>query len=174
MQRWAGVVSFASTSVNPLLLQRLSIMDVSGTIDAILGQKGSEIYSVAPEATVFEAIELMANKNVGALLVLRDGQLLGLFSERDYTRKVMLRGKRSRETQVQEIMSTDLTVVTSREPVENCLRMMTDKRIRHLPVVDGDTLRGVISIGDLVKWVIASQSAAIAHLENYISGGYTG
>ena len=160
--------------MNPLLLQRLSIMDVSGTIDAILGQKGSEIYSVAPEATVFEAIELMANKNVGALLVLRDGQLLGLFSERDYTRKVMLRGKRSRETQVQEIMSTDLTVVTSREPVENCLRMMTDKRIRHLPVVDGDTLRGVISIGDLVKWVIASQSAAIAHLENYISGGYTG
>jgi CBS domain-containing protein len=148
-------------------------MDVSGTIDAILGQKGTEIFSIAPDATVFEAIELMANKNVGAVLVLRDGQLLGLFSERDYTRKVMLRGKRSRETQVQEIMSTDLTVVTSREPVENCLRMMTDKRIRHLPVVDGDTLRGVISIGDLVKWVIASQSAAIAHLESYISGGYT-
>jgi len=149
-------------------------MDVSGTIDAILGQKGREIFSVAPEATVFEAVELMANKNVGALLVLRDGQLLGLISERDYTRKVMLRGKRSRETQVQEIMSTDLTVVTSREPVENCLRMMTDKRIRHLPVMDGDTLRGIISIGDLVKWVIASQSAAIAHLESYISGGYTG
>ena len=148
-------------------------MDVSGTIDAILGQKGTEIFSVAPDATVFEAIELMANKNVGAVLVLRDGQLLGLFSERDYTRKVMLRGKRSRETLVQEIMSTDLTVVTSREPVENCLRMMTDKRIRHLPVVDGDTLRGIISIGDLVKWVIASQSAAIAHLESYISGGYT-
>jgi len=148
-------------------------MDVSGTIDAILGQKGTEIFSVAPDATVFEAIELMANKNVGAVLVLRDGQLLGLFSERDYTRKVMLRGKRSRETLVQEIMSTDLTVVTSREPVENCLRMMTDKRIRHLPVIDGDTLRGVISIGDLVKWVIASQSAAIAHLESYISGGYT-
>ena len=149
-------------------------MDVSGTIDAILAQKGTEIFSVAPDATVYEAIEMMANKNVGALLVLRDGQLLGLFSERDYTRKVMLRGKRSRETQVQEIMSTDLTVVTSREPVENCLRMMTDKRIRHLPVMDGDKLRGIISIGDLVKWVIASQSAAIAHLESYISGGYTG
>jgi CBS domain-containing protein len=149
-------------------------MDVSGTIDAILGQKGSEIFSVSPDATVFEAIELMANKNVGALLVLGDGQLLGMISERDYTRKVMLRGKRSRETQVREIMSSDLTVVTSREPIENCLRMMTDKRIRHLPVVDGDTLRGVISIGDLVKWVIASQSAAIAHLESYISGGYSG
>ena len=149
-------------------------MDVSGTIDAILGQKGSEIFSVSPDATVFEAIELMANKNVGALLVLGDGRLLGMISERDYTRKVMLRGKRSRETQVREIMSSDLTVVTSREPVENCLRMMTDKRIRHLPVVDGETLRGVISIGDLVKWVIASQSAAIEHLENYISGGYSG
>jgi CBS domain-containing protein len=86
----------------------------------------------------------------------------------------MLRGKRSRETQVHEIMSSDLTVVSPREPVENCLRMMTDKRVRHLPVLEGDTIRGVISIGDLVKWVIATQSAAIAHLEMYISGGYTG
>ena len=149
-------------------------MDVSGTIDAILGQKGTEIFSVRPDATVFEAVEIMANKNVGALLVIKDGNLVGMISERDYTRKVMLRGKRSRETQVHEIMSSDLTVVTSREPVENCLRMMTDKRIRHLPVMDGDKLRGIISIGDLVKCVIANQSAAIAHLESYISGGYTG
>jgi CBS domain-containing protein len=116
----------------------------------------------------------MAGKNVGALLVVQDGHLLGMISERDYTRKVMLRGKRSRETQVREIMSSDLTIVTPREPIENCLRMMTEKRIRHLPVVDGDMLRGIVSIGDLVKWVIASQSAAIAHLENYISGGYSG
>jgi CBS domain-containing protein len=101
-------------------------------------------------------------------------KLVGLISERDYTRKVMLRGKKSRETQVREIMSSDLTVVSPREPVENCLRMMTDKRVRHLPVLDGETIRGVISIGDLVKWVIATQSAAIAHLEMYISGGYTG
>ena len=149
-------------------------MDVTGTIDAILAQKGSEIFSITPEATVFDAVELMATKNVGALLVIQDGKLVGLISERDYTRKVMLRGKRSRETQVREIMSTDLTVVSPREPVENCLRMMTDKRIRHLPVLDGETIRGVISIGDLVKWVIATQSAAIAHLEMYISGGYTG
>lgn len=148
-------------------------MDVSGTIDAILAQKGTEIFSTSPGATVFEAIELMANKNVGALLVLEEGKLVGLISERDYTRKVMLRGKRSRETLVREIMSSDLTVVHSREPVENCMRMMTDKRIRHLPVVDGETIRGVISIGDLVKWIIATQSAAIAHLEMYISGGYT-
>ena len=149
-------------------------MDVSGTIEAILGQKGGEIFSISPDATVYEAIELMANKNVGALLVVHDGHLFGMISERDYTRKIMLRGKRSRETQVREIMSSDLTIVTPREPVENCLRMMTEKRIRHLPVVEGDMLRGVISIGDLVKWVIASQSAAIAHLESYISGGYTG
>jgi CBS domain-containing protein len=149
-------------------------MDVTGTIDAILAQKGTEIFSVSPEATVFEAVDIMANRNVGALLVIQDGKLVGLISERDYTRKVMLRGKRSRETQVREIMSTDLTVVSPREPVENCLRMMTDKRVRHLPVLEGETIRGVISIGDLVKWVIATQSAAIAHLEMYISGGYTG
>ena len=149
-------------------------MDVSGTIDAILAQKGTEIFSISPDATVFEAVELMANKNVGALLVIQDGKLVGMISERDYTRKVMLRGKKSRETQVHEIMSSDLTVVHPREPVENCLRMMTDKRIRHLPVLDGDQIRGIISIGDLVKWVIATQSAAIQHLEMYISGGYTG
>jgi CBS domain-containing protein len=149
-------------------------MEVSGTIDAILNQKGTEIFSVAPSATVLEAIELMDSKNVGALVVMEDSRLVGMISERDYTRKVMLRGKRSRETQVREIMSSDLTIVTPREPVENCLRMMTDKRVRHLPVLEGDTIRGVISIGDLVKWVIATQSAAIQHLEMYISGGYTG
>lgn len=149
-------------------------MDVTGTIEAILAQKGTEIFSVSPEATVYDAVALMADKNVGALLVIRDGTLVGLISERDYTRKVMLRGKRSRETFVHEIMSSELTIISPREPVENCLRMMTDKRIRHLPVVDGDTIRGIISIGDLVKWVIATQSAAIQHLEMYISGGYTG
>jgi len=149
-------------------------MDVSGTIEAILAQKGTDIFSVSPDATVYDAVALMADKNVGALLVIQDGRLVGLISERDYTRKVMLRGKKSRETFVHEIMSSGLTVVSPREPVENCLRMMTDKRIRHLPVLDGDTIRGVISIGDLVKWVIATQSAAIQHLEMYISGGYTG
>ncbi len=149
-------------------------MDVSGTIDAILNQKSGEIFSITPNATVFEAIEMMDNKNVGALLVMDGKKLVGMFSERDYTRKIVLRGKRSRETRVAEIMSTNLTVTHSREPVEKCLRLMTDKRIRHLPVLDGDKVVGVISIGDLVKWVISCQSATIAHLENYISGGYTG
>ena len=149
-------------------------MDVSGTIDAILNQKSREIFAIPPDATVFEAIEMMDNKNVGALLVMDGKKLVGMFSERDYTRKIVLRGKRSRETKVAEIMSTNLTITHSREPVEKCLRLMTDKRIRHLPVLDGDKVVGVISIGDLVKWVISCQSAAIAHLENYISGGYSG
>lgn len=149
-------------------------MDVSGTIDAILNQKSGEIFSVSPEATVFQAIEMMDSKNVGALLVMDGKKLVGMFSERDYTRKIVLRGKRSRETRVAEIMSTNLTVTHSREPVEKCLRLMTDKRIRHLPVLDGDKVVGVISIGDLVKWVISCQSATIAHLESYIQGGYTG
>jgi CBS domain-containing protein len=149
-------------------------MDVSGNIDAILAKKGGEIYSIWPEATVFEAIEMMDQKNVGALLVMQGDRLVGMISERDYTRKVFLRGKRSRETPVAEIMSTDLTIARPHEVVENCLLLMTEKHIRHLPVMDGEKVVGIISIGDLVKYVIASQSAAIAHLENYIHGGYTG
>src|SRR5437870_6504651 len=149
-------------------------MDVSGTIGAILTQKRKEVYSIPPDATVFEAIEMMDSKNVGALLVMEGDRLVGIISERDYTRKVFLRGKRSRETQVAEIMSPNVSVTHPREPVEKCLRMMTDQHIRHLPVVDGGTVVGVISIGDLVKHIISCQSAAIAHLESYIHGGYTG
>jgi len=117
---------------------------------------------------------MMSNKNVGALLVMEGERLVGMISERDYTRKVFLRGKRSRETSVTEIMSTQLTTTRPQEGVEKCLRLMTDKHIRHLPVLDDDKVVGVISIGDLVKWVISCQSATIAHLENYIHGGYSG
>jgi CBS domain-containing protein len=145
-------------------------MEVSGTIDAILSQKGTEIFSVSPEASVFEAIELMDSKNVGALIVMENDRLVGMISERDYTRKIVLRGKRSRETLVREIMTSELTVAHPHEPVEKCLRLMTEKRIRHLPVMDGEKLRGVISIGDLVKFVISAQNATITHLENYIYG----
>lgn len=147
-------------------------MDVSGTIGAVLNQKSREIYSVSPDATVFEAVQLMDAKNVGALLVMDGERLVGIISERDYTRKIMLRGKRSRETKVAEIMSTKLTVTHPREPVATCLRLMTDKHIRHLPVVHDDKVVGVISIGDLVKHVISCQQAAIAHLESYIHGGF--
>jgi CBS domain-containing protein len=149
-------------------------MDVSGTIRAILNQKSGDVFSISPDATVFEAVEIMDAKNVGALLVMEQERLAGIISERDYTRKVVLRGKRSQETKVAEIMSTNVTVTHPREPVEKCLRLMTDKHIRHLPVLDDDKVVGVISIGDLVKHVISCQSAAIAHLEHYIHGGYTG
>ena len=148
------------------------IMNVTGTIDAILNQKSGEIHSVSPDATVYDAIALMAEKNIGALLVIDGGQLAGILSERDYTRKVMLRGKRSRETQVREIMSTQLTTVDPKETVDDCLRSMTEKRVRHLPVVSNGEIRGVISIGDLVKHVISVQGAALDQLERYISGGY--
>jgi CBS domain-containing protein len=151
---------------------QLSDMDVSGTIGAVLNQKSREIYSVSPDATVFEAVQLMDTKNVGALLVMDGQRLVGIISERDYTRKIMLRGKRSRETKVAEIMSANVFTTHRREGVETCLRLMTDQHIRHLPVLDDDNVVGVISIGDLVKHVISCQQAAIAHLESYIHGGF--
>jgi len=149
-------------------------MDVSGHIGAILSQKSGDIFSTSPDATVYEAVAMMDEKNVGALLVMEGAKLVGMISERDYTRKVMLRGKKSRDAKVSEIMSTNLTVTHPHEGVEKCLRLMTDKRIRHLPVLEGDKVVGIISIGDLVKLVISCQSAAIAHLESYIHGGYSG
>ena len=147
-------------------------MDVSGTIDKILRQKSGQIWSIPPDATVYDAIALMAEKNVGALLVMENEQLIGIVSERDYSRKVMLRGKTSRNSTVREIMTTELTTAHPRETVEECLRFMTDKRIRHLPVIEDGSLRGVISIGDLVKEVISSQKATLDQLRDYISGGY--
>lgn len=149
-------------------------MDVSGNISAILAQKTREIFSVSPDTCVDDAVRMMDEKNVGALLVMKGDKLVGMLSERDYARKVMLRGKRSFETKVSEIMSTNLTIAHPNEAVEECLRAMTDHRFRHLPVLDGGKVVGVISIGDLVKYVIDCQSAAIAHLESYISGGYSG
>lgn len=147
-------------------------MDVSGTIEKILCQKTGQIWSVAPDATVYDAIALMAEKNVGALLVMEEEKLVGIVSERDYSRKVMLRGKTSRNSIVREIMTTDLTTAHPGETVEGCLRFMTEKHIRHLPVVHEGNLRGVISIGDLVKEVISTQNAALDQLRDYISGGY--
>jgi CBS domain-containing protein len=148
-------------------------MNVTGSIDSILNLKTREVYSVGPDMTVYDAVALMAEKNIGAVLVVENGQLVGILSERDYTRKVMLRGKRSRDTTVREIMSTHLTTVDPKQPVDDCLRFMTEKRIRHLPVVKDGEICGVISIGDLVKHVISVQSATLDHLERYISGGYT-
>lgn len=147
-------------------------MDVSGTIEKILCRKSGMIWSITPDATVYDAIALMAEKNVGALLVMENDKLVGIVSERDYSRKVMLRGKTSRTSTVREIMTTELTIAHPRETVEDCLRFMTEKRIRHLPVIADGSLRGVISIGDLVKEVISAQSATLDQLRDYISGGY--
>ena len=145
-------------------------MNISGTIGAILNHKGRQVYSISPDATVFEAIQLMAEKNVGALLVMSEERLVGMISERDYTRKVALKGKSSRETKVVEIISSPVVSVTAGHSVEECMRLMTHNRVRHLPVLEGEKLVGVVSIGDLVNWTISAQDAAIEQLKSYITG----
>lgn len=141
-----------------------------GNIQEILQHKGTKVWTIAPDATVFEAIQLMAEKNIGAVLVTDKEKLVGLVSERDYTRKVALRGKSSKELKVREILSEHLVHVTPGKSVEECLRLMTEHRVRHLPVLEGDKIAGVISIGDLVNWVISTQGTTIRQLETYISG----
>jgi len=147
-------------------------METDATIDMLLAHKGSNIWSIGPRATVFEAIKMMADKNVGALLVSEGDKLIGIISERDYTRKVILKGKSSRETPVMDIISAKPVVVSPGDKVVDCMRLMTQKRVRHLPVLDANQkVVGVISIGDLVNWTISAQSAAIDQLQKYISGG---
>lgn len=141
-----------------------------GTIHDILQLKGTTVWTIRPDATVFEAIQLMADKNIGAVLVTDREKLIGIISERDYTRKVALKGKSSKELKVREILSEKMIHVTPQHSIEECLRLMTDRRVRHLPVLDGDRIAGVISIGDLVNWVISAQNATIRQLESYISG----
>lgn len=146
-------------------------MTISGTIAGVLKQKPGVLWSVSPEKTVFEAIQLMAEKNIGALLVMDGDKLIGIISERDYTRNVALKGKSSKGTAVREIISSPITA-TPEHTVEECLRMMTDNRVRHLPIVDAERVLGVVSIGDLVNWVISAQDVAIKQMENYIAGNY--
>jgi len=141
------------------------------TVRDILRQKGNQIWSVSPDTTVFYALELMAEKNAGALVVLDGESLAGIFSERDYARKVILKGKASKETSVEEIMSAEVTTVHPGKSVDECMALMTDKRIRHLPVVEGEKLVGLISIGDVVKAVISEREFIIKQLESYITGG---
>lgn len=149
-------------------------MRVTGTVSSILGNKGGNVWSVTPDDTVLKTITFMAEKNVGALPVVQEGQLVGIVSERDYTRKVALRGRTSKETLVRDIMAPGPITVTPNSSVDECLHIMTDKRIRHLPVLEEGKLVGIISIGDLVNWVISAQSATIDHLESYITGKYPG
>lgn len=139
-------------------------------ISEILSGKGVVVWSVPPDATVLEAIQMMADKNVGALLVTKDNHLVGIISERDYTRKVVLKGRSSKDTPVREIISGKVISVSPDHTVEECMRLMTEHRIRHLPVVQGAKILGVISIGDLVNSIISHQTSAIQQLETYITG----
>lgn len=147
-------------------------MKIPIPVSAVLAQKSTEVASIRPDATVFDAISVMSEKNIGALPVIEDARLIGIISERDYTRRVVLKGKSSRQTLVREIMSQQPIVATPAHTIEECMRLMTERHIRHLPIVEGDKMLGIVSIGDLVKWIITAQAETIEQLKKYISGEY--
>ena len=138
----------------------------------LLTSKGREIWSIAPDKSIFDALEMMADKNVSGLLVLESGKLVGIFTERDYARKLILKGKSSKKTKVSDLMTKNILYVGSKNTIEDCMKLMTGKRVRHLPVIDTGRLIGIVTIGDLVKQIISEQQTTIHQLENYISGGY--
>ena len=142
---------------------------MSGTIRSILADKGQAVFGIAPDATIREALTMMADKNVGAIIVLDDGKLVGILSERDYARKVVLEGKSSSDTMVSDIMTSSVSTISPTASADDCMEMMTTGRFRHLPVVENDSVIGVISIGDIVKAVIERQQALIGDLERYIT-----
>jgi CBS domain-containing protein len=141
------------------------------TVAHLLADKGNDVYAVAPSDTVYRALELMAEKGTGAVVVMDGSRLVGILSERDYARKVILKDRNSRETAVADIMTSRVSVVSPDRSVEECMALMTDMHIRHLPVVDGDEVVGVVSVGDVVKAAISEREFIIAQLERYISGG---
>ena len=145
-------------------------MNPNASVSEILNYKGTNVWTISPDATVFEALQMMADKNVGALLVTERAQLVGIITERDYSRKVVLKGRSSRETAVRQILSGNTITVAPSQSVEECMRMMTERHVRHLPVLDGEKIVGVISIGDLVNWIISAQTVTIQQLQTYITG----
>ena len=147
-------------------------MEIPTAAKTLLEHKGRDIWTAAPDITVYEAIQHMSDKNVGALPVVDGGKLVGIISERDYMIKVVLKGKASKDTLVRDIMTSKVVSVSPDESVSECMRIVTEHRIRHLPVVEGDELLGIVSIGDLVRWIIATQRMTIDQLNAYIAGGY--
>ena len=144
-------------------------MVIAGTLAIILARKGSPVWSISPDATVFEAIQLMADKNVGALPVVDNSRLIGIISERDYTRKVILKGLSSKDTPVRDIMTREVLTASPSDSIADCMRVMTEKRVRHLPVLEGTKMIGIVSIGDITKWLISAQAETI---ERYVTGDY--
>jgi len=147
-------------------------MKIHDCVSSIICRKGPDIWSIPSDASVYSAIETMADRRIGALLVIDDGRLVGIVSERDYARKVVLKGKSSKDTFVREIMTPSPINIRLDTTVDEAMRIMTLNRIRHLPVVDSGRVVGILSIGDVVNWIIASQDQAIEHLESYIAGEY--
>jgi CBS domain-containing protein len=143
-------------------------------IRTLLRSKSRNVWTTTPEASVFSAIQLMSEKQVGCLVVLSGGYLAGIISERDYARKVILKGRNSNETRVREIMSTPALYITPDQTIDEAMRVMTQRRVRHLPILEGDTVTGVLSIGDVVNWIVTSQQQTIRHLQSYIAGQYPG
>ena len=146
-------------------------MKLNDPVSSILQRKHREIWTISPHASVYEAMAIMSDRNIGALLVMEEGLLAGIIAERDYARKIALKGKSSRETEVREIMRTPVTV-TPNHTVDECMALMTGERVRHLPVTEEGAVIGVISIGDLVNWIISSHEDTIKHLHSYIAGSY--
>jgi CBS domain-containing protein len=140
------------------------------SVKHLLLQKGNSVWSISPQASVFEALQLMAEKGIGALIVVENNQVVGVISERDYARKIILLGKTSKDTEIMEIMSSPVISVNLEHTVEHCMALMTEKRIRHLPVIESQQLVGLISIGDVVKSIISNQEILIDHLVSYITG----
>jgi CBS domain-containing protein len=150
-------------------------MEIQGAVRDILQNKGGQVWTTTPKDTVYDAIHLMGEKNIGALVAVENGEVIGVLSERDYSRKVVLQGRTSRDTLVGEILSRPATTVRRRDSIEKCMQLMNSQRIRHLPVVSEDNRPiGLISIGDIVNWVMVSQNHTILQLQGYISGDYPG